>query len=106
MSDKPFRNNILAHNLVLLGMVILLFFLNFYSKTLFFRPSSTHQWRQTDCLSITKNYYEEGMHFFEPKIHYQGPKDGHAVSELPILNYTVAALWKVFGEHEFIYRLL
>ncbi|MDI1354385.1 MAG: glycosyltransferase family 39 protein [bacterium] len=86
--------------------VIALFLLNYYSKTLFYRPSSMHQWRQTDCLSITKNYYEEGMHFFQPKIHYQGPVDGKAVSEFPILNYTVAALWKVFGEHEFIYRLL
>lgn len=46
------------------------------------------------------------MHFFEPKIHYQGPVEGKAVSEFPILNYTVAFLWKIFGEHELIYRLL
>lgn len=93
-------------NFLLVLYVLALFFLNFYTKTIFYRPSSMHQWRQTDCLSITKNYYEEGMHFFQPKIHYQGPVDGKAVSECPILNYTVAALWKVFGEHEFIYRLL
>ena len=73
---------------------------------MFYRPGSIHQWRQADCLSITKNYYEEGMHFFSPKIHYQGPVNGKAVSEFPILNYTVASLWKIFGEHEFIYRLL
>lgn len=99
-------NRPIVNNLVLLAFVILLFFLNFYSKTLFYRPSSIHQWRQTDCLSIAKNYYEEGMNFFQPKIHFQGAEDGKAVSEFPILNYTVAALWKVFGEHEFIYRLL
>ena len=99
-------NSILKKNVLLLLFVVALFFLNYYSKTLFFRPGSIHQWRQADCLSITKNYYEEGMHFFEPKIHYQGPKDGKAVSEFPILNYTVAFLWKIFGEHEFIYRLL
>jgi hypothetical protein len=93
-------------NLLLLGLVLVLFFLNFYQSTLFFRPTSYHQWRQSDCLSITKNYYEEGMNFLTPKIHYQGVKDGKAVSEMPILNYSVAALWKVFGEHEFIYRLL
>jgi hypothetical protein len=46
------------------------------------------------------------MHFFQPKVHYQGPEDGKAVSEMPILNYSVAALWKVFGEHEYIYRLV
>jgi hypothetical protein len=97
---------IVKNNLVLLAAIIALFFINYYSKTLFFRPGSIHQWRQADCLSIAKNYYEEGMNFFEPKIHFQGPVGGKAVSECPILNYTAAALWKIFGEHEFIYRLL
>jgi len=87
-------------------LVVSLFFLNYYTKTFLFGPCGMHQWRQADCLSITKNYYEEGMNFFHPKVHYQGVKDGHAVSECPILNYTVASLWHVFGEHEFIYRLL
>ena len=100
------KSEIRTGNLYLLMLVIALFFLNFYSKTLFYRPTSIHQWRQTDCLSITKNYYEEGMNFFEPKIHYQGVKGGRAVSECPLINYTVAGLWKIFGEHEFIYRLL
>ncbi len=93
-------------NLYLVLIIIALFFLNFYSKTLFYRPGSIHQWRQTDCLSIAKNYYEEGMNFFTPKLHYQGVKDGKAVSEFPILNYSAAALWKIFGEHEYIYRFL
>ena len=96
----------LKNNLILLVIVTFLFFLYTYNKTLFYRPSSIHQWRQTDCLSITKNYYEEGLSFFQPKIHFQGIKDGNAMSEFPILNYTVAVLWKIFGEHEFIYRLL
>ncbi len=93
-------------NLFLLAFVILLFFVNAYNLTLLNRSSITHQWRQNDCLSITKNYYEEGMDFFHPKIHFQANKDGSAVSEFPILNYTVACLWKIFGEHEFIYKLL
>ncbi len=68
------------------------------------RPYSIHQWRQTDCLSFTKNYYEEGMNFLSPKIHWQGVKEGKTISEFPLINYTVACLWKVFGEHEYIYR--
>lgn len=98
----------LLANIGLLSFVLLLFFLNYYNSTLFMRPSSYHQWRQADCLSIAKNYYEEGMNFFEPKIHFIGEleMEGKAVSECPILNYTVAALWHVFGEHEFIYRLV
>jgi hypothetical protein len=96
----------LIWNVGLAVFIFILFFLNYYNKTVFFRPCSVHQWRQADCLSIAKNYYEEGMHFFQPKIHYQGPVEGKAVSEFPILNYTVAFLWKIFGEHEFLYRLL
>lgn len=106
MANSGSFYQVFRKNIVLVLFVICLFFLNFYTKTLFFRPGSIHQWRQTDCLSITKNYYEEGMHFFTPKIHFQGPMEGKAVSEFPILNYTVACLWKLFGEHEFIYRLL
>jgi len=105
-SGTPGSKTILKNNLLLLAIVTAIFFLNFYNKTMFYRPISIHQWRQTDCLSMTKNYYEEGMNFFQPKIHWQGVKDGKTVSECPILNYSVACLWKVFGEHEFIYRLL
>lgn len=96
----------LKQYLLLLAIMFILFFLNGYQRTLFFRPGSIHQWRQADCLSITKNYFEENLNFFKPKIHYQGVKDGKAVSEFPILNYSVALLWTIFGEHEFIYRLL
>lgn len=106
MALQQERKVLSANNTLLVVLVIVLFFANYYTKTIFFHPTSNHQWRQADCLSIAKNYYEEGMHFFEPKIHYQGPQGGKAVSELPVLNYTAAALWKVFGEHEFIYRLL
>lgn len=93
------------YNLILAGFILLLFFLNAYNLTFNYKPTLAHQWRQSDCLSIAKNYYEEGMNFFQPKIHWQGTKGGRAVSELPILNFTVAALWKVFGQSEGIYRL-
>ncbi|NJO89159.1 MAG: hypothetical protein HC831_09520 [Chloroflexia bacterium] len=71
------------------------------------RPQSIHQWRQCDCLSITLNYYNENVGFFEPQMHYLG-KDGtgKTVSDCPIIYYSVAKLWKVFGYHEFIYRLV
>jgi 4-amino-4-deoxy-L-arabinose transferase-like glycosyltransferase len=93
-------------NILLLVYITLLFFLTAFNKSYKSRPISVHQWRQSDCLSIAKNYYEEGMHFFEPKIHWQGDNGGKAVSECPILNYSVAGLWKLFGEHEYIYRFL
>lgn len=72
------------------------------------RPSGVHQWRQTDCLSITANYYDHGMNFFEPEIHCFISDDlttGKTMGEFPATYYFVAALWKVFGRHEWIYRL-
>lgn len=48
------------------------------------------------------------MHFFSPVIHWSGPKgDGKTcTSECPLLYYFVACLWRIFGYHEFIFRLL
>lgn len=46
------------------------------------------------------------MHFFHPEIHSLRAPGGKAVSEFPLINYSVAALWKIFGEHDFIYKLL
>lgn len=94
------------HLVAIMIIQVILCILYGYHKTYDKRPFSIHQWRQTDCLSITKNYYEEGMHFFQPKIHWQGSIEGAAVSEFPVINYTVACLWKVFGKHEYLYRLL
>lgn len=78
-----------------------------YQTILFLPPQSIHTWRQCDCLSITKNYFEDNNTFFQPSVHNLGSDgSGKAVSDFPIIHYIVAQLWKIFGEHEFIYRLL
>jgi 4-amino-4-deoxy-L-arabinose transferase-like glycosyltransferase len=77
-----------------------------YKNILSFRPYSCHQWRQTDCLSLTMNYYKENRNFFEPAIHSVGTKDGKTISEFPIIYFFVTQLWKIFGYHEYIFRLL
>jgi Dolichyl-phosphate-mannose-protein mannosyltransferase len=78
-----------------------------YHKILFLRPESIHQWRQTDSLSITLNYLRGGFNFFNPKMHcMDGAANVQAVSEFPIIYYLVAILWKIFGYHEFIFRLV
>ncbi len=96
--------NLKYHLVALIILQILLCLFYGYHRVYDKRPFSIHQWRQTDCASFTKNYYEEGMHFLKPAIHWQGNIEGKTVSEFPLINYTVACLWKVFGEHEYIYR--
>jgi len=78
-----------------------------YQDILFKTPQSLHQWRQCDCLSITMNYYQDDNPFLEPSVHYLGVDGtGKTVSEFPIIYYSVAQLWKIFGPHEFIFRLM
>ena len=77
-----------------------------YHDILFARPSYHHIWRQADCLSITMNYYQDNNNFFKPAIHWVGDKGGKTISEFPIIYFSVAQLWKIFGHHEFIFRLI
>jgi hypothetical protein len=74
------------------------------------RPQSVHRWRQSDCASIALNYYQTGMHFFQPQTHNLtssgGTKGNVATSEIPIGYYFIAILYKIFGYHDFIYRIV
>ncbi len=92
----------------LLSLVALSFYYHF-AEILILRPSGFHIWRQSDCLSIAMNYYDGGMHFFRPAINNQfsdGGNSGLTAGEFPLLYFAVALLWKIFGQHEYIYRLL
>lgn len=89
-------------------LLLLIFFSAYnYQDILFKSPQSIHLWRQCDCLSITMNYYQDDNPFFEPSIHYLGNDGtGKTVSDFPLIYFSVAQIWKVFGHHEFIYRLV
>lgn len=71
-------------------------------------PVSIHQWRQCDCLAMTQMYYEYNNPFLDPELLFIAPSgNGKCTpSELPIIYYTVAKIWQVFGKSELIYRLL
>lgn len=110
MNKKSVQNIFEKRNvrfLVFFISLITVFFMLHMDAYLSLRPQSIHIWRQTDCLSITQNYYQNGNSFFEPEIYNQisdGGLSGKSAGEFPILYYTVAQLWKVFGKHEWIYR--
>ncbi len=81
-----------------------------YHKILFFKPQAIHAWRQADGASIALQYYQKGMNFFKPQIHNyisdNGTSNFCTTGDAPILYYGVAALYKIFGPHDFIYRLV
>jgi hypothetical protein len=81
-----------------------------YPSILLKRPQSVHHWRQSDCASLALNYYQTGMHFFQPQTHNltsDNNTTGYcATSEIPVGYYFIAILYKVFGYHDFIFRLV
>jgi hypothetical protein len=95
-----------------LFFLVIFIALSFYYKldrTMFYRPQSLHAWRQTDCLSITQNYFQRNNSFWEPEIYNQmsdGGLSGKTAGEFPLLYYSVAQLWKLVGKSEFLYRLI
>ncbi|MBC8486527.1 MAG: glycosyltransferase family 39 protein [Bacteroidetes bacterium] len=53
------------------------------------------------------NYFQDNNPFFEPSVYYLGSDGtGKTVSDFPLIYFSVAQLWKIFGHHEFIYRLI
>jgi 4-amino-4-deoxy-L-arabinose transferase-like glycosyltransferase len=95
--------------LIMLGVILALFWFYDYPHILLKRPQSVHSWRQCDGASIALNYYQHGMHFFKPEVHTlhsDGFTTGYACpSEPPVIYYSIAILYKLFGYHDFLFRL-
>ncbi|MCU0442694.1 MAG: hypothetical protein MUE96_09875 [Bacteroidia bacterium] len=91
-----------------------LFFIAFFSivcitfgfiEKLSTRPQCMHQWAQADRASIARNYADEDMNFFLPRVHNCMNESGITGVEFPIIQYTVAIFYKLFGFNELWYRL-
>lgn len=70
-------------------------------------PHVIHLWRSTDCLSLTLNYYYNGLDFFSPEIHNyisDNGTSGKTAGEFTGWYFAMAALWQVFGVSEGLYR--
>ena len=103
---RPGRNSVLIMLFVILGIS----WYYDYPGILLKRPQSVHSWRQCDGASLALNYYQHGMHFFKPEVHLLSSDSGKtgysAPSEIPVLYYCVAALYSVFGYHDYVFRFI
>ena len=64
-------------------------------------------WRQCGTADIARNFYYYGMNIFYPQIVGAGDIKGYiGESEFQIYTYTVAILYKLFGVHEYLGRLV
>jgi 4-amino-4-deoxy-L-arabinose transferase-like glycosyltransferase len=64
-----------------------------------------HRWRQVDTASIARTFYEERFNPLYPEVNWGG-RDAYVEMEFPLLSAAVAALYEVFGPHEYIGRIL
>jgi len=67
---------------------------------------SIHVWRQSQTQSTIVNFYEEDFNLFNPRQNNRGAEDGILRMEFPIMQWTFASFYKIFGNHLIISRLL
>lgn len=91
---------------IFLSFIIILLLGSGITESLFLRPMGVHQWRQSDSASEALNYAQNDIYFFTPQMHSQTGKNGYSASEFPIIYYAVAQLYKWFGFHEYIFKLV
>jgi 4-amino-4-deoxy-L-arabinose transferase-like glycosyltransferase len=65
-----------------------------------------HFIRQVDTAAIARNFAEEGMNILFPRIDWRGSSSGMVEGEFPLFTYSVALLYRLFGEHVEFARLL
>ena len=63
-------------------------------------------WRQADYVQIARNFYRGDMNIFYPQIDWREDTPGYVEAEFPFLPWTGALLYRVFGYHEEILRVL
>ncbi|MHB8055572.1 MAG: glycosyltransferase family 39 protein [Candidatus Aminicenantales bacterium] len=74
-----------------------------------FRPADGRirdLWRESDYAAVARNFAREGMDILRPRIDWRGTGPGYAEMEFPIIPWTTAVFYKIFGIHEEIGRLL
>ncbi len=63
-------------------------------------------WRECDIAAVARNFYVEGMNILYPRIDWRGDGPGFAEMEFPGLSWSIAVLYKIFGFHEHLGRIV
>ncbi|MCA1554447.1 MAG: glycosyltransferase family 39 protein, partial [Chloroflexi bacterium] len=62
--------------------------------------------RQNDTAAIARNFAEEEMNIFYPRVDWRGDSPGYVEAELQLYTFAVAWLYRMFGVHEWLGRVL
>lgn len=107
MNKKAGYSKNIINDIIFIVLLLGISYYYNYLEIINLRPQSIHYFRQTDCASVALNYYQNGMHFFEPEImnlHADDDTSGYSVGEFPGIYYVVAVLYKIFGFNEAFFR--
>lgn len=63
-------------------------------------------WRQADTASIAHHFLHGGFHLLYPQIYWGGTGPGYVESEFQLYPFLVALLYRLFGEHPWLGRLV
>lgn len=66
----------------------------------------TDSWRQADTESMARNFAQVDSNPFHPNLNYDGPFPNIPALEIQITTYLIAILYRVFGQHFFLARLV
>jgi 4-amino-4-deoxy-L-arabinose transferase-like glycosyltransferase len=70
------------------------------------RPVDLPNWHEFDYSSIARNFVREGSNILLPRIDWRGDGPGYTEMEFPLIPWVMAQLYRVFGIHEVIGRIL
>jgi hypothetical protein len=104
---KNFKLNQTKSIVILLFFFLIQMFCYNYQTILTIYPRTIHAWRQSDCLNFTLNYYNNRATFWEPRVNNISNKgDSKTASDFPLVQYSVAQIWKVFGKSIMLFKLI
>jgi hypothetical protein len=93
-----------AHKYILLFIIVVISFLQHYehfNKDLV----SIHVWRQIQTQSTILSFYEEDMNILNPRRNERGEGDGIFRMEFPLMQWSTACLYHIFGNHLIVTRI-
>src|SRR5258705_12421397 len=65
-----------------------------------------NQYRQYDTAALARNFAEESLNVFYPRVDWRGNSPGYVEVEFQAFTLPVALLYRVFGVHEWLARML
>ncbi len=69
-------------------------------------PSSIHTWKQCNTMAVIRNFQEEEMNVFKPRVDGRKTTNGVTGMQFPSYEFVVASIGKVIGYHETTARVV